>query len=131
MSELAWAAGLFEGEGCFYLRRATGKRSVHLGACLAMADEEIVRRFSEVVGVGVVAKNQRRLQRPHHSVTWRWQANGPAVSIVYELLGPWLGTRRRTRYAEILDARLAYEADRDSRAHSFPRFSSSQQRVPA
>jgi hypothetical protein len=30
--EIAWAAGLFEGEGCFSPRRPSGRNSMHLSA---------------------------------------------------------------------------------------------------
>lgn len=128
-AELAWAAGLFEGEGCFYLRRP-GKRSVHLGATLVMIDEDIVRRFGEIVGVGHFSSEKRKLQRPHHTPTWRWQANGEAVEHVFALIGDYLGERRRAKYAEIVAARRAYEVDRDARAHNFPQFAYVQDRLP-
>jgi hypothetical protein len=50
--EIAWAAGLFEGEGCIsHMQRGSG---LDLQIALAMTDEEVVRRFDAVVDRGRV-----------------------------------------------------------------------------
>ncbi len=105
--DLAWAAGLFEGEGCFSPRRPNGKQSMHLYAAIASTDEDVVLRFAEIVGVGNVVKLRKRL--PHHKDAWRWSVNGDTVERVYDLLSPWLGKRRKARYAELLAERHEYE----------------------
>jgi len=46
--EIAWAAGLFEGEGCITMT------SGHAVLRLSNTDEWVVRRFAEIVGRGVV-----------------------------------------------------------------------------
>src|SRR3990167_10511069 len=105
--DLAWAAGLFEGERCFTL---SGKSPQ---AVLAMSDHDVVRRFSAVVGVGALRN------RPKFSVTVPaggltrtpfeskpllvWSACGfQNVQAVAAMLWTWLGNRRRARATEIL-----------------------------
>jgi hypothetical protein len=67
---LAWAAGLFEGEGSFrYQKNKNGAR--RLVGQLSMTDESVVRNFHSTVGVGRVygpfqKKNPKR--KPH----WMW-----------------------------------------------------------
>jgi hypothetical protein len=56
--EIAWAAGLFEGEGCISYIRPWG-REPDIQAALAMTDEDVVRRFDEIVDRG-------RVYGPYH-----------------------------------------------------------------
>jgi hypothetical protein len=46
---IAWAAGLFEGEGCIFLRinKEKGKYYPHLS--LSMCDEDVVKKFAITV----------------------------------------------------------------------------------
>jgi len=53
--DTAWAAGLFEGEGsvCWLNMSTTNQRRVpNLG--LSTTDEDVIRRFHSIVGVGFV-----------------------------------------------------------------------------
>ena len=104
-SERAWAAGLFEGEGCF--TRSLRGRGMRLAATLSMTDEDVVRRFYAVVGVGSV--RPEKPQKSHHKPVWRWTVRGANVEYIYELFDPWLGHRRRARYSELLAERRTYE----------------------
>jgi hypothetical protein len=91
--EIAWAAGLFEGEGCIsHMQRGSG---LDLQIALAMTDEEVVRRFDAVVDRGRVygpylppSHGSRRKQ------FWRWAARGDTAHDVLDLIGPWLMSRR-------------------------------------
>ena len=91
--EIAWAAGLFEGEGCIsQYQRGAGD---DLQLALVMTDEDVVRRFDQIVNRGIVygpylpfSAGDRR--KPF----WRWAALGDAAHDVLDLLGPWLMSRR-------------------------------------
>lgn len=100
-SALAWAAGVFEGEGSAIIIRANHTTRVYLGLELHMTDEDIVRRFSEVVGIGSV---RGPYEYAHFKPRWKWRASGaPAIELVTdERFCRWLGRRRRGRIAEIL-----------------------------
>lgn len=91
--EIAWAAGLFEGEGS--LTQSGGSLDVRV----KMTDEEIVRRFEEVIGYGTVYgpynyDYRDGIKRKPH---WIWVALRYDALEVLELLWPWLGERRRAQ----------------------------------
>lgn len=54
--EIAWAAGLFEGEGTFCANKAkrAGGFSFYPRAQLASTDHDVILRFQEAVGVGKI-----------------------------------------------------------------------------
>src|SRR3990167_5406713 len=51
--EIAWAAGLFEGEGCISVHRSKGRRP-QPKLNIAMTDLEPMERFAKALGVGNV-----------------------------------------------------------------------------
>ena len=103
-TEWAWAAGLFEGEGCISMTgRAGGKHQPVLQ--LTMTDRDTVKRFHRVVGVGNFTGPQK-VQRERHRPTWRWQAGAwRDVAHVLIRFAPWLSERRRSKGAEVMRKR--------------------------
>jgi hypothetical protein len=101
MSERAWAAGLFEGEGCFSTSngaRARGGRYLNRTAKLNMTDEEPVRRFHAIMGVGTV-----RLVDTEYKPQWCWQVSSfEGVQHVVATLWSELGRRRRDQARTVL-----------------------------
>jgi hypothetical protein len=90
--EIAWAAGLFEGEGTITHAR---RRSPGLLVAVTMTDEDVVRRFDEVVDRGkVYGPYSPPSYRDRWKPFWRWQATGDAAHDVLDLIGPWLSPRR-------------------------------------
>lgn len=101
---LAWAAGLFEGEGCISHYHPLGHD--YIQSSLQMNDEDRVRLFHEAIGgLGAVYHEAPKLDKvpPRRHDTWRW-ASGKFehVQAVIAMLWPWLGPRRRARAAELL-----------------------------
>lgn len=93
--EVAWAAGLFEGEGCF--RHRSGTR---IAAFLNMTDRDVVERFARIVGHGTV--RWRDMPAPRKRL-YTWEIN--AVEEVREMIAmfrPYLGERRGARADELL-----------------------------
>ena len=82
--ELAWAAGLFDGEGSVGACNRTIQASVH------MTDPECLRRFLLAVGAGKIEpwEKQRQNWKPQR----RWRALGKDAISVMEKLSPWLGS---------------------------------------
>lgn len=97
----AWAAGLFEGEGSFGIRR---NGTVLL--TLASTDKDIVDRFRATIGTGRISsqppgKNGRRKR------LWRVDViQVDDVLQVIDYLYPWLGSRRRERADEAIRTRF-------------------------
>lgn len=97
--DIAWAAGLFEGEGWF-----TYGRPNSVAAGLNMTDFEAVERFHAIVGVGRTKPKSRGKNPSSH---WKpgllWLVTDRAgVQHVLETLRPWLGPRRVARGEEVL-----------------------------
>lgn len=106
--DTAWAAGLFEGEGCIHLR-ANGRGVV---LSLAMTDADVVRRFARVVGVGSVTT--LKPPRAGCQVPYRWTSGRAAdVLTVMGALGPFFGERRAKKAGDAIDR--AHEMIRNPR----------------
>jgi hypothetical protein len=92
---LAWVAGLFEGEGCIGHNRKTGQWQL----IVASTDEDVLQRAHMLTGVGTLRGPIDRGHKPH----WIWNVTSRAQ--VYALLAalyPWFGKRRQARVIECL-----------------------------
>jgi hypothetical protein len=101
--ETAWAAGLFEGEGCVS-RYITTKRSRQYGywqTKLSSTDLDVVERFCEIVGVGriYVQKRSNPDWKPAYQHCIYRQ---PEVLATLELLRPFMLARRAAKIDEAL-----------------------------
>ena len=94
---IAWAAGLFEGEGSISVRN--GKPIMQLKMC----DGEVVERFQAVVRLGkVYGPYENRVNDGYpRSPYFVWTASSDDSAIVIEMFWPWLSDYRRTRAAEV------------------------------
>lgn len=98
--EWAWAAGLFEGEGCVFI---SGRGQPLIA--IKMADEDVLRRFAAIVGVGRVTGPYEG-QEPHHKPIWGWTVRSwPGVAHVLIGMAPWLGERRRAKATGVMRQR--------------------------
>lgn len=106
--EIAWAAGILEGEGCFSVfkrkdRPNTTTCSIHL----EMTDEDIIRRVRDVFNVGTVNIRQNvtgRSDKRPRKVSWIWSVqNKTGVRSVLEAVLPYLGDRRTKKAKELLE----------------------------
>lgn len=89
--QVAWAAGLFEGEGSITHTRTD------LQLTLVNTDLEIVQRFDAIVARGKIYGPYVRgyTDGCRRKPRWLWVAKGDAAHDVLDLLGPWLSARRR------------------------------------
>lgn len=112
--QFAWAAGLFEGEGCFNAFRRRSKWGVQVR--LAMTDEDVVRRFAAIMGVGPV--RAPRQQRPDWKPIFEWYVQDASdVVAVIERLLPWLGDRRRAKALEVAQVAASIGPRNAERTH--------------
>lgn len=120
-AELAWAAGLFEGEGSFHV--TTSKYGSRVPTMtIQMTDPDVLERFQRIVDSGRVrgplSRGSRR--KPIYSID---VAERASVKRVTEAFLPWLGVRRTARAQEILalieelDAAAAYREQFCKRGH--------------
>jgi len=101
---VAWAAGVFEGEGSVYIRRfVRGKnRTEHLhgGFRVQMTDRDVLERIQEATGVGRI--NPCEPTGFGSKSSWAWQVqNREAFEHVANLFRPYLSERRRARLTEV------------------------------
>lgn len=92
--DIAWAGGLFEGEGSASI--VSGSRQPSLQ--LVTTDEDVIVRFAEIVGRGTV----RYYERQENKDIWQWSVQSKAdVLHVANLLTPYLGQRRTMQMAKV------------------------------
>ena len=102
---VAWAAGIFEGEGTFTRNGRTGKKWA-ANACVRMTDEDVVRRFAAVMGFGSVTGPLMDHGSPKPYWSWRVGSKEHFQATV-AMFWPRLGVRRRARAKELLIANNA------------------------
>lgn len=105
---VAWAAGLYDGEGSAYLR----EHRTHDGYVIAEValtqsgraePPEVLRRLLGIVGVGHI--NGPYTQERATLEVYRWKVQAQAdVSRALELLLPWLGEVKREQTSAVLEA---------------------------
>ncbi len=97
--DLAWAAGLFEGEGCIYMHPNHTVPTVRVE--VTSTDLDVLEHFQQVVGFGTISPHVRA--KPHHKLPYKWRGSGHERSqALVAMFWPWLGPRRRGRAAELL-----------------------------
>ena len=95
---LAWMAGLFEGEGCINTR-ANGAVILKMG----MTDEDVVRKFHAMIGCGTVGNPIYHKTMPHYKPHWDWQVSGSErVQAILAAFWVFLGDRRKSRAIEAI-----------------------------
>jgi hypothetical protein len=113
---IAWAAGLFEGEGCFNLtvhKASKVRRRPYPRAQLRMTDHDVVERFASVVEHGSIT-GPYKCKNPKHLAFWNWCWGGrAAMDWMWANFGPFLHKRRRAKLMEILilDELIPYRSE--------------------
>lgn len=93
---LAWAAGLYEGEGSAFLTVSKQYRYPSLAVAQSFSPE-VLDRFRVAVGVGKVFGPYGRKRAYHYRV-----AGLELVQAVGAMLWPWLSTKRREQFKTVL-----------------------------
>jgi hypothetical protein len=103
-TDIAWAAGLYEGEG------SLTKRKTDKGAFISlnMTDKDVVEKIYNVTGVGSffsIPSAEKGNRKPQ----WRWQVGKwEDVVDLLRLFLPYLGERRKKKVLQILSAEPPY-----------------------
>lgn len=87
--ELAWSAGLFDGEGCC----AKHTQSGGLIVCINQAHPEVLERFRDAVGIGNV--NGPYLYAYRKKAMYDWRVFGTKSTIVLRKLWPYLSSQKK------------------------------------
>ena len=105
---IAYLAGLFDGEGSIYFAKRIEKKKKHKGKGyrtsmsqrismeVTMTDESVIRWMHEVLGCGTVNKKPRKGLRKDgtkYLMQWRWRCTFRDAYHVCCLIWPWAHTK--------------------------------------
>ena len=105
---IAYIAGLFDGEGSIHFKRGTEKKKKHKGKGhrlsnslrlsmeITMTDESVLRWLHEVLGVGTLNKKPRKGLRKDgtkYLMQYRWRCTFRDAYYVCKLLWPYAHTK--------------------------------------
>lgn len=105
--DIAWAAGLLEGEGCFSLHERSKTGYVTCATHCEMTDEDTVNRLHKIFQVGNVntRKNmsgRRDPRKRQQTYIWSVQDFKGNFYVLSSIL-PWMGQRRAAKIRECLE----------------------------
>jgi hypothetical protein len=95
-TDIAWAAGLLEGEGSFLKKT---KRKTILISC-QMTDLDVLQRLKTIFGGSIYNTTKAK---PHHKDAWSWCIFGTNAARVMELIKPYMLARRYIAIEEVLE----------------------------
>jgi hypothetical protein len=96
--DIAWAAGLFEGEGCI----TYGSSKNYPRLQLKTTDQDVIERFTIAVGVGKISELNYKTSTG--KTIWMWNCGkSNEVRDLLEKFLPWLGQRRTEKAEEALE----------------------------
>ena len=106
--DIAYLAGLFDGEGSIYFAKRIEKKKKHKGKGyrtsmsqrismeVTMTDESVIRWMHEVLKVGTVNKKPRKGRRKDgtkYLMQWKWRCTFRDAYYVCCLIWPWSHTK--------------------------------------
>lgn len=97
--EIAYAAGLFDGEGSISLVRQRVNRSHSPQVSVTSTDLEVLVWLQKRMGGNIVTKQPRK---PAHSVSYDWRLTDRRALIFLQLIRPYLVIERKIRRIDLL-----------------------------
>jgi len=100
MTELAWLAGILEGEGCFLL---TTKSKSNLGypqINISMSDKDVMDRVALLLEASIYLKSDKR--KESYKDQWIAKVNGARAAGWMMTLYLFMGERRRAKIRQVL-----------------------------
>jgi hypothetical protein len=99
--DLAWASGLFEGEGSVGTRktRFNSHGGTDCQVAIEMFDEEPIRKVASIMAVGKVYGPYKR----ETGYSWKWAAvSKNEILYVYDKLSSYLSMKRKREFNKVL-----------------------------
>ena len=111
--DLAWVAGLVEGEGCFSVGKNRVKKKeggaykyVRCVFVMHMTDYDVMQKASEILGLklkGPYKRYEKRKDGNERKPYWAVETNSQSkVREICDLLYSYMGERRRSKIREVL-----------------------------
>lgn len=95
-TEIAWVAGIIEGEGTILNRDNTG-----IEVRVVMSDKDVIHRVHVVTGVGTMRGPYNWKSSVKELWTWRVSKRVDVTALLHSI-EPWMGERRGTRIKDAL-----------------------------
>ncbi len=100
-NHIAWAAGLFEGEGCITWKRG-GSDKKYPRLYLKMTDRDVVQKFADTVEYGNVNHVPSKTEGWKDCYAWEIMKMSE-VRRILDLFLPYFGDRRAHKALDVLD----------------------------
>lgn len=94
--DIAWAAGLIEGEGCFT------KHTGHPYLLLDMTDKDVIEKLYSIFPNGTIRGPYNHKNKPHHKPRWRFDAFGTKCITIMKAVYPYMCERRKQKIESLL-----------------------------
>ena len=100
--EIAWLAGLLEGEGAFMLGKnwVNKKAYIYPVIVVSMTDKDVVDRVAAIFGNTTYCSKP---QESHWKLLYSVSTSGSRAVVFLKKILPFMGERRRKKITEILD----------------------------
>ena len=111
-ADLAWLAGILEGEGSFMIRKngVGGKIYLYPTIAVSMTDQDVIDRVAAFFGTSVYEMPKyRRAGYANPKQQWKATLTGSRAAAMMQALLPWMGRRRSQKIAEILTEYSQFE----------------------
>lgn len=100
-TQVAWAAGILEGEGSFIDREGYG-----IQATASMTDLDVLTTIQDVLGGSVLPDKRRNSEwKP----SWTWRVSGTKCYLVLIEILPYMHSRRSKKIEYLIQKRQPYE----------------------
>ena len=96
--DLAWAAGLIGGEGCFTIH---SKKHPYL--LLDTTDKDVVEKLYSIFPFGNIRGPYKHKTRPDYKDRWRFDAYGPKARNIMLYIYPYMCSRRKKKISELME----------------------------
>ncbi|MBU8920975.1 MAG: hypothetical protein KOO63_03860 [Bacteroidales bacterium] len=115
--DIAWAAGFFEGEGCF---SSTGGKRPAPDASVCGTDKETIDKFHQIMGFGTLTVADK--SKYGWKTMYTWHAHGfEKFQATVAILWPHLSPRRKKRIQELMADVKQYWLGGDGRRGRYKR----------
>lgn len=112
---IAWLAGLFEGEGCISLRDYITDPGPRFNLIVKMTDEDVIQNVRRIAGMGEIGGPYE--EKSGTKPCWRWSAwnNQNCMALIYAMY-PFLCGRRRAKIAAMIDMWVSLGRERGAQS---------------
>ncbi len=95
-TDLAWAAGFIDGEGCLYIGKHQRGRYHVLSLSVTQIKLLPLRKLKRIFRVGAIVRHKRgKGERPNFRPAWRYECSSASLCALLKKIVPYLANKRR------------------------------------